>query len=209
MKDEALEQGGEHAARAQDEQRLVALLEDLRRLYARQTANVQREWNRSLPLADYIVDRWSKAQALRFGDGTSIYDSSVTLGDVKVGRNTWIGPFTVLDGSGGLEIGDYCSISAGVQIYSHDTVKWATSGGAVQAERAPVRIGNRCYIGPNSIISKGVTIGDGCVIGANSFVNASGSTVALPALSNTSAPTTGVAGNCAFRAPSDSPSSSE
>ena len=77
----------------------------------------------------------------------------------------------MLDGSGGLEIGDYCSISAGVQIYTHYTVKWATSGGAMQPERAPVRIGRDVYIGRNAIISKGVTIGDGGVIGGNSLVN--------------------------------------
>ena len=32
-------------------------------------------------------------------------------------------------------------------------------------------IGNHCYIGPNVIITLGVTIGDYVVIGANSFVN--------------------------------------
>jgi acetyltransferase-like isoleucine patch superfamily enzyme len=132
---------------------------------------MRQQWNRSLPFGDYIVDRWQKAAALGFGEGASIYDSALILGDVKVGKNTWIGPFTILDGSGGLEIGDYCSISAGVQIYTHDTVQWATSGGTLQAEREPVRIGSRCYIGPNVIISKGISIGDGCVIGANSFVN--------------------------------------
>ena len=132
---------------------------------------VQERWNRSLPFGDYIVDRWEKAKALGFGEGSSIYDSALVMGDVIVGKNTWIGPFTVLDGSGGLIIGDYCSISAGVHIYSHDTVEWATSGGKAAPAQAPVRIGSRCYIGPNVIISRGVTIGDGCVIGANSFLN--------------------------------------
>lgn len=140
-------------------------------MLAQQQQQVQARWNRSLPFGDYIVDRWQKAGELGFGEGSSIYDGALVLGDVKVGKNTWIGPFTVLDGSGCLEIGDNCSISAGVQIYTHDTVKWATSGGAIQPERAPVRIGHNCYIGPNAIISKGVIIGDGCVIGANSLVN--------------------------------------
>jgi acetyltransferase-like isoleucine patch superfamily enzyme len=134
-------------------------------------AEVRERWHRSLPVGDYLVDRWEKARLLGFGEGASIYDSAVVLGDVRVGKHTWIGPFTVLDGSGGLEIGDYCSISAGVQIYTHDTVRWATSGGRIDPDRSPVRIGSRCYIGPNAVISKGVTIGDGCVVGANSLVN--------------------------------------
>lgn len=151
--------------------RIAELLGELRDLLAQQQLQVRERWNRSLPFGDYIVDRWQKARELGFGEGSSIYDSALVFGDVRVGRNTWIGPFTVLDGSGSLEIGDNCSISAGVQIYTHDTVKWATSGGLEQSQRAPVVIGSRCYIGPNTIVSKGITIGDGCVIGANSLVN--------------------------------------
>lgn len=105
-----------------------------------------------------------------FGEGTSVYDSCVVFGNVKVGCNTWVGPFTILDGSGGLEIGSNCSISAGVQIYTHDSVNWAISGGKKEYDYAPVKIGDRCYIGPNTIIAKSVTIGDGCIIGANSLV---------------------------------------
>jgi acetyltransferase-like isoleucine patch superfamily enzyme len=149
------------------------LLNELSMLLQCLSKETRERWNRSLPFADYLVDRWKKAQELGFGEGSNIYDSALVLGDVRVGKNTWIGPFTVLDGSGGLEIGDFCSISAGVQIYTHDTVAWATSGGTKPIERAPVRIGNNCYIGPNVIISKGVVIGDGCIIGANSFVNVS------------------------------------
>lgn len=123
-----------------------------------------------MPWGDYFVDRWEKAKELGFGEGSSIYDSALVFDNVKVGAKTWIGPFVVLDGSGGLEIGANCSISSGVQIYSHDSVKWAISGGKASYEYAPTRIGNNCYIGPNVIISKGVVIGDGCIIGANSVV---------------------------------------
>ena len=130
----------------------------------------QEVWHRALPLADYVVDRWEKARLLGFGEGSSVYDSALVLGNVKVGAHTWIGPATILDGSGGLEIGDYCSISAGVQIYSHDTVEWALSGGQAAPQRECTRIGSRNYIGPLSVVARGVTIGDGCVIGAHSLV---------------------------------------
>jgi len=37
-------------------------------------------------------------------------------------------------------------------------------------EYASTSVGDNCYIGPNTIVSKGVQIGSGCVIGANSLV---------------------------------------
>lgn len=134
---------------------------------------LKKQYHRVLPLNELLTDRWEKAKYLGFGEGTSIYDSSTLFGEVRVGKNTWIGPFTILDGSGGLEIGDNCSISAGVQIYSHDSVDWALSGGKASYVYGKTLIGNNCYIGPNSIISKGITIGNNVVVGANSFVNRS------------------------------------
>lgn len=131
------------------------------------------QFDRSLPLADELFDRWERAKFLGFGEGASIYDSAMVLGEVKVGVKTWIGPFTILDGSGKLVIGDYCNVSAGAQIYSHDSVKWVISGGESEYEYAETSVGHRCYIGPNAIIAKGVSLGDECIVGANSFVNRS------------------------------------
>jgi len=149
---------------------MASLLEQLKAVWRQRREAVDARYNRTLPFGDYVVDRWEKAKALGFGEGASIYDSALVIGGVTVGEQSWIGPGVVLDGSGGLRIGAYCSISAGVQIYSHDSVAWATSGGTAEIERAPTRIGDRCYIGPNTIVAKGVTIGDGCVVGAGSIV---------------------------------------
>lgn len=128
---------------------------------------------RSLPFNELLFDRWQRASHLGFGEGTSVYDSCCIFGQVKVGRDTWIGPFTVLDGSGGLEIGGNCSISAGVQIYSHDSVEWAVSGGVKPYVYTATKIRDNCYIGPNTIIIKGIEIGSGTIVGANSYVNRS------------------------------------
>jgi acetyltransferase-like isoleucine patch superfamily enzyme len=125
---------------------------------------------RFLSIPDYVVDRWERAKMMGFGEGASVYDSCLVLGDVKVGKNTWIGPYTILDGSGGgLKIGEECSISAGVHIYTHDTVDRVIKGAPVSI--AAVTIGDHVYIGPQTVVAKGVTIGDYVVVGANSLVN--------------------------------------
>lgn len=145
----------------------------LKRLFSSLRFQKKQKYNRVLPVGDLFSDRSEKAAFLGFGKKTTIYDSSYVFGDVRVGENTWIGPFTILDGSGGLTIGSNCSISSGVQIYTHDTVDWAISGGVKPYLYESTEIGNNCYIGPNTVIAKGVKLGDGCIVGTNSFVNKS------------------------------------
>lgn len=156
-----------------DDKDLEALFDLLNKLKNTFDSEFLMKYSRSLPFADMLFDRWERAKLLGFGEGTSIYDSSVVLGTVFVGKNTWLGPNTVLDGTGELSIGNNCSISAGVQIYSHDSIKWAISGGLEKYEYSKTTIGNNCYIAPNVIIERGVNLGDGCIVGANSFVNKS------------------------------------
>lgn len=144
--------------------------ENLMSLHQMLRQEIKTRWKRAVPFADELFDRWERAAFLGFGRNASIYDSSLVMGNVQVGEETWIGPFTVLDGRGGLEIGRYCSISAGAQLYSHDTVKWALTGGKAQEERQLTKIGDFCYIGPLSIVNKGMTIGEHSVVGANSFI---------------------------------------
>ena len=149
------------------------LFNTIKKLFAFKRKEMKVNYNRVLPLNELLTDRWEKAKFLGFGKGTSVYDSALIFGDVKVGENTWIGANTVLDGSGDLEIGSNCSISIGVQIYSHDSVNWAISGGEKPYIYQKTIIEDNCYIGPNTIISKGIIVGKGSVIGANSFVNKS------------------------------------
>lgn len=145
-------------------------VEQLRRWWREASARLKREHDRFVPLADYVVDRWERADAYGFGPGTSVYDSSLVIGDVRVGHDTWIGPFTVLDGSGHLSIGSGCAISAGVHLYSHDTVRRTVSGGQAPVEHSPTHVGDRVFIGPHTVVERGVSIGAGAVIGAHSLV---------------------------------------
>lgn len=146
------------------------ILSVFHKLYHKLRSEKRSKYNRDLPLADYLVDRWEKASSLGFGEGSSVYDACLILGDVTVGENCWVGPYTILDGSGGgLKIGDDCTISAGVHIYTHDTVNSVVHG--KPTETKPVNIGNNVYLGPHTVVAKGVNIGNRVIIGCNSFVN--------------------------------------
>ncbi len=151
----------------------AGLRQALQALYAGREQHLKAAFDRSLPFADAVLDnRWERARRLGFGEGSSIYDTAIVFGEVVVGHQTWIGPGVILDGSGGsLRIGSFCSISAGVHIYTHDTVRWALSGGLAPQHVGPVRIGDCCHIGAQSIVIAGVEIGEKCVVAANSFVN--------------------------------------
>ncbi len=122
------------------------------------------------------LPKWSE---LKNRVGSEYNDFCILRGAqfIKMGSDVWIGYFTLLDGSGGLEIGDKVSISSGVHIYTHDSshyrqhnlVKDSENGSHIK--RAPVKIGNNVQIGANSVVAPGVTIGDNVIIGALSFVN--------------------------------------
>jgi acetyltransferase-like isoleucine patch superfamily enzyme len=81
-----------------------------------------------------------------------------------IGEGTWIGHWTVIDGSGGLRIGKNCSIASGVHIYTHSTHKQTTQG--KPKIMAPVKIGDNVAIGANSVIMYGCEIGDNVCIPA-------------------------------------------
>ncbi len=150
-----------------------ALATALAEAHTTRDADMRARWDRSLPLPELFTDRWERARRLGFGEGASVYDSAVVLGDVEVGADTWVGPNALLDGSGGpLRIGAWCSVSAGVHLYTHDTVRRSLSMGVAARAVGPVSVGDGCHLGAESIVVHGVTIGDRCVVGANSFVNA-------------------------------------
>jgi acetyltransferase-like isoleucine patch superfamily enzyme len=154
------------------EQQTDEWLSLVRRFLQALAARKKRQFDRRVSVGDLLTERADNASAYGFGEGTTMYDNVLVLGEVRVGKNTWIGPGCILDGTGGsLQIGDWCSISAGVQIYTHHTVKRSISLGEMPIEYAPTRIGSGVYIGPNAVIQMGVTVGDKAIIGASSFVN--------------------------------------
>lgn len=146
------------------EQEFLAFLEKRRQ-------EMKEKYDRVLPTGELLFNRYDKAEYLGAGDGTSVYDTSVIMGDVRLGRHVWVGPYTLLEGvHAPVTIGNFVSVNSGVQIYSHDSTKYYVSGGRVPFKEGPVTVGDYTVIGSMSMISCGVTIGSHCVIGANSLV---------------------------------------
>jgi acetyltransferase-like isoleucine patch superfamily enzyme len=148
------------------------LLAQMHALHDGLRRDMRERFDRDLPFDELVFDRWERARQLGFGAGASIYHNTYVMGDVRVGEGTWIGPFVMLDGlRAPIDIGHHCSISTGVHVYTHDTVRWALSGGTADHDVGPVRIGDCTYIGSQAVVVRGVTIGDHCVVGAQSLVN--------------------------------------
>lgn len=104
------------------------------------------------------------------GPANPYHPLCVLVGEPTIGSGTWIGPHTLIDGSGGLVIGDGCDISAGVHVYSHSTVRRCVTARAVDVQRRPTSIGDHTFIGPNAVVLMGVRIGAHCVVGAGAVV---------------------------------------
>lgn len=132
---------------------------------------MKEKYNRVLPSGELIFNRFDKAKYLKCGENSSIYDTSVVMGDVEIGSNVWVGPYTLLEGSNAkLVIGDFVGIGTGVTICTHDSTKYLLSGGDIPFDKGPVTIKNNTVVGTMSMIGCNVTIGHHCVIGAHSFV---------------------------------------
>lgn len=149
---------------------LLKQLQDLKYALRRNTFE---KFKRVNPFYEDMADWNEKGSFWSQKENITIYDSTTIVGDVCIGEKTWVGPFVSLDGTGGLHIGKHCSISAGCQLLSHDTVMWALSGGKEDYSYAPTKIGNNCFLGTNAIVLKCVSIGDYSVVAAGSVVTKS------------------------------------
>ena len=139
---------------------------------SRMRDEMRERYNRVLPSGELIFNRFDKGKYLNCGENSSVYDTCVVMGDVKIGDHVWVGPYTLLEGSNArLTIGNYVSVDAGVMIYTHDSTKYYLSGGKCPFESGDVTIGDYTVIGTMSMIGYGVSVGSHCVVAANSYVN--------------------------------------
>lgn len=151
------------------ERRLFNRLASLRAKLDRYTLG---KWQRINPFFENLSD-WNQYAKEYNTSHLTVFNSSTIIGPVKLGEHVWIGAFCTIDGSGGLSIGDHCVLANGVQIFTHDTIRWALTGGKVPHEHGPVEIGECTFVGAQAVILKNVTIGHHCVVAANATVTQS------------------------------------
>lgn len=113
------------------------------------------------------------------GDNSMIEYGVIFLAKEKtivIGKHTYIGIYAVLEGFGGLEIGDYVHIAGPcVGIWTHTSVYQCLLGDELGDHThrivEPIKIENNVWIGGKVTVYPNVTIGHHSVILPNSVVN--------------------------------------
>ncbi|MDP1581746.1 MAG: acyltransferase [Candidatus Didemnitutus sp.] len=120
------------------------------------------------------VARGAKGE-IAIADGARI-ERGVVLhawgGSIRLGRDIFLGPHTVIYGHGGVLIGDACLIAMHCRILSsnHAVPPLGTDIRSQPDELRATRIGRDVWLGAGVTIVGGVTLGDGCIVGAGSVV---------------------------------------
>jgi galactoside O-acetyltransferase len=98
-------------------------------------------------------------------------------GRLKIGSHVHIGIGCVLGAKGGIELGDYSSLSHHVRILSavddfggRHMTNSTLPRDVLGVQAAPVTIGRHVPIGSGTLILPGVDIGEGAAVGAHSLV---------------------------------------
>lgn len=120
-------------------------------------------------VSQVMTDR-ERANLWGLPEGCRMRENAKILSPEKLvcGQQVWIGEGSVLDASGGLEIGEHTSIGLNSYVWSHSSmmsnIMYSNYPGNEYIKRDKTIIGKGCFIGGPSVIFPGITIGDQCII---------------------------------------------
>jgi acetyltransferase-like isoleucine patch superfamily enzyme len=113
---------------------------------------------------------------LHIGKNSIIRAGSMLLpsgGEINIGQRSSLNQYVVINGEGGVNIGDDVMISAFVSIFAanhhHERVDIPMSAQGMYS-KGGVQIGDDVWIGTHAVILDGVKIGKGCVIAAGAVI---------------------------------------
>ena len=89
---------------------------------------------------------------------------------IKIGSGSTIGDNAILDGRNGIEIGNNVNLSSNVSIWTEQHDHRDPWFRCETQKKEKVVIGDRAWIGPNTIILHDVKIGEGAVVAAGAVV---------------------------------------
>ena len=107
---------------------------------------------------------------IKIGRGSAVHMFATFYkpNNIRIGKDTIIGEWAVLDGRDTLVIGNHVDIASQVMIYNAEHDIHSTD--FRKAKTGKVEIRDYVFIGPRAIILPGVTIGRGAVVAAGAVV---------------------------------------
>jgi acetyltransferase-like isoleucine patch superfamily enzyme len=121
-------------------------------------------------LASQLLTDDERAKYFSLPAGCRIREGAKILSPEKlrIGQRCWIGENAILDASGGLEIGDDCSIGLSVFVWTHSSHLTNLARDNISnsdlIQRNATSIGNGVFIAGPSVVLPGSIIGDNVVI---------------------------------------------
>jgi len=131
---------------------------------------------RSIPGYTALVARgWFYRRMFKKLGASAIFYPGVHISHsygIRAGNSLAINSGAILDGRGGLTLGDHVMIGPHAVIVTSDHDHQQTDKPMMQMDHVirPVSIGSDVWIGAQAVISAGVTIGNGAVVAAGAVV---------------------------------------
>jgi maltose O-acetyltransferase len=108
---------------------------------------------------------------IKVGRGVTLF-SQIFFGSKKceIGDNCFISVQCLIDGSDFVKVGNNVHLAMGVRLITSFHEVGPSHQRAGPGAKAPITIGDGCWLGASSLVLPGVEIARGCIIGAGAII---------------------------------------